>query len=70
MIYHFLDFVIPYVLGIDLLLIGLLYLSIKLNRKIVQIFLCIVSVLGFIGLLSIQVALLNSWSGCFYPRLD
>ena len=50
MIYHFLDFIIPYVLGIDFLLIGLLYLSIKLKGETARNILYTVAVLGFVGL--------------------
>ena len=49
MAYQFLGSVIPFIIGIDLLLLGLVYLSTQPKRKIVQRAVYIIATLGFIG---------------------
>lgn len=50
MVYQLSEFILPYILGIDLFLIALLYLSMLPSERITRRFILVVAIAGFAGL--------------------
>ena len=50
MVYQLSEFILPYILGIDLFLIGMLYLSVLPGEKITRRFILAAAIAGFAGL--------------------